>query len=154
RAESERESLRDAGNALYRNAFALRRLLADPLRNHDRALLLAIPAQERRAQRLLAEPDRRRTLDCSFDAEEPRLLHGRHRQVASRPRDAGEDGLQPAAAPRSDRPWIRLLLRHPGLSRHGSICVFRERSRGREADLAHRWQEYAARSVLARRRDR
>src|SRR5713226_5460998 len=50
----------------------LRRVHADALRNHDRALLLAVPSQKGRAVGLFAEPDRGRADDYAFPAAEPR----------------------------------------------------------------------------------
>ena len=103
RADSLCESLRVAGRALHRHAFAVVGVHADALRDSHGTLLLAIAAEKRRAGRLFAEPHRTRTAHGARHAQAAGLLHRGSRQVASRIGGPREDRLLAAAAARADR---------------------------------------------------
>ena len=92
-----------AGGALHRHALAVCGMHADPLRHSDRPLLLAKPSEAGRAKRVRSGPDRAGPPHRAGNAPLPRLLHGGHRKMASRPGRPAEDGLCAAAASRTDR---------------------------------------------------
>ena len=148
RTDAQRRPSRHARGTLHRHARALGGLHAEPLRNPDRPLLLANPPETGRAERLRSRPDRAGPAHGSGDAALAGVLHGGHREMASRTGRPAQDGLCPTAAPRSHRSRLRRLLRDPGVARHGAVPLLPQRSSGGAAHGADRRVECAARRLL------
>ena len=125
-ADAALQWLCEAGHALSRHARLERGVHAQPLQHPYRTLSLAVAAEERRARRRFAKPDRAGADDGAVDAERGGLLHGGSGQVAPGPGRCGQDRLHHAVNAGTELARLRLLLRHSRVARHGAVSLLRE----------------------------